>query len=44
VELLALDDTQTRGVYSYLSRDSSGNLYFTAESNDVYVEKLASCP
>jgi hypothetical protein len=44
VELLALDDTQTRGVDSYLSRDSSGNLYFTAESSDVYVEKIAGCP
>jgi len=44
VELLALDDTQTRGVYSYLSRDSSGNLYFVAESEDVYVEKIAGCP
>jgi hypothetical protein len=44
VELLALDETDTRGVYSYLSRDPSGNLYFTAESNDVYVEKIAGCP
>jgi hypothetical protein len=44
VELLALDDTQTLGVYSYLSRDSTGNLYFTAESSDVYVEKIAGCP
>ncbi len=44
VELLALDNTLTTGVYSYLSRDSSGNLYFTAESEDVYVEKIAGCP
>jgi hypothetical protein len=44
VELLALDNTDTTGVYSYLSRDSSGNLYFTAESSDVYVEKIAGCP
>jgi hypothetical protein len=44
VELLSLDETQTWGVYSYLSRDSSGNLYFTGESEDVYVEKIAGCP
>jgi hypothetical protein len=44
VQLLALDNTQSTGVYSYLSRDPSGNLYFTAESSDVYVEKIASCP
>ncbi len=44
VELLALDDTDTLGVYSYLSRDSSGNIYFTAESSDFYVEKIAGCP
>jgi hypothetical protein len=44
VELLSLDETQTWGVDSYLSRDPSGNLYFTGESEDVYVEKLASCP
>jgi hypothetical protein len=44
VELLALDNTDTWGVYSYLSRDSSGNIYFTAESSDVYVEKIAGCP
>jgi hypothetical protein len=44
VELLALDNVLTWGVYSYLSRDSSGNLYFTAESSDVYVEKIAGCP
>ncbi len=44
VELLALDAVLTRGGYSYLSRDSTGNLYFTAESADVYVEKIAGCP
>ena len=44
VELLALDNTLTTGVYSYLARDSSGNLYFSAESADVYVEKIAGCP
>ncbi|MGD0526680.1 MAG: hypothetical protein ABSE49_16150, partial [Polyangiaceae bacterium] len=44
VELLALDETQTWGVYSSLSRDPSGNLYFTAESSDVYVEKITGCP
>jgi hypothetical protein len=44
VELLALDNTLTWGVDSYLSRDPSGNLYFTAESGDVYVEKIAGCP
>jgi hypothetical protein len=44
VELLALDNTDTWGVDSYLSRDSSGNLYFTAEYNDVYVEQIAGCP
>jgi hypothetical protein len=44
VELFALDDTDTTGVYSYLSRDSSGNLYFTAEDDDFYVEKIAGCP
>jgi hypothetical protein len=44
VELFALDNTDTTGVYSYLSRDSSGNLYFTAEDNDVYVEQITGCP
>jgi len=44
VELLSLDETQTLGVFSYLSRDSSGNIYFTAESEDSYVEKIAGCP
>jgi hypothetical protein len=44
VELFALDDTDTTGVYSYLSRDSSGNLYFTAEDNDFYVEEISGCP
>jgi len=44
VELLALSEIQTLGVWSYLSRDSSGNLYFTAESEDAYVEKIAGCP
>jgi hypothetical protein len=44
VELFANDDTDTTGVYSYLSRDSSGNLYFTAEDDDFYVEKIAGCP
>jgi hypothetical protein len=44
VELLSLDSTQTLGVDSYLSRDSTGNLYFTAVSADDYVEKLAACP
>ena len=44
VQLLALDTTQTLGVYSYLSRDTTGNLYFTTKSEDHYVEKLAGCP
>jgi hypothetical protein len=44
VELLALDNTQTWGVFSYLSRDTSNNVYFTAESEDTYVEKIAGCP
>jgi hypothetical protein len=44
VELLGLDETQTLGIISYLSRDSSGNIYFTAESEDAYVEKIAGCP
>jgi hypothetical protein len=44
VELLALDQTLSVGVFSYLSRDPSGNLYFTAESGDMYVEKIAGCP
>jgi hypothetical protein len=44
VELLALDSTLTWGVYSYLSRDSSNNLYFTADSSDDYVEKIVGCP
>jgi len=38
------DETQTLGVYSYLSRDSNGNIYFTAESEDSYVEKITGCP
>jgi hypothetical protein len=41
---VALDNTETWAVYSYLSRDSSGNIYFTAESSDVYVEKIVGCP
>ncbi len=44
VELLGLDQTQTFGVISYLSRDASGNLYFSAVSEDHYVEKIAGCP
>ena len=44
VELLGLDETQTLGIISYLSRDASGNIYFTAESEDSYVEKIAGCP
>jgi hypothetical protein len=43
-ELLGLDETQTLGIISYLSRDASGNIYFTAESEDSYVEKIAGCP
>ncbi len=44
VELLSLDNTQTIGVSSYLSRDSAGNLYFRGNSDDVFVEKIAGCP
>ncbi|HEY1958424.1 MAG TPA: hypothetical protein VGH28_22560 [Polyangiaceae bacterium] len=44
VELLALSQVNSTGVISYLSRDSSGNLYFGAESEDIYVEKIAGCP
>jgi hypothetical protein len=44
VELLALDQLLTVGVYSYLSRDATGNLYFSATSADNYVEKIAGCP
>ncbi len=44
VELFTLDETQEIGVYSYLSRDPSGNLYFRGESDDVYIEKIAGCP
>jgi hypothetical protein len=44
VELFSLDETSTWGVDSYLSRDSSGSIYFTGESTDVYVEKIATCP
>lgn len=46
VELLALDQTQTQtlSVYSYLSRDTTGDLYFIARSADTYVEKIAGCP
>jgi len=44
VELLALDQTASWGTDSFLSRDSSGNIYYTAESEDDYVEKIAGCP